>query len=70
MLLCEKAFAHCYASDISDRENAGGSNILISAEADTIVMGTQAELLKTMIQKIYHNHSLAPALTTLYHGNY
>ena len=72
LLLCEKAFAHCYASNKSDGENAGGSNIsiLINAEADTIVMGTQAELLKTMIQKIYHNPSLAPALTTLYHGDY
>ena len=33
-------------------------------------MGTQADLIKLIVQKLYRNPSVASAFTTLYHGNY
>ncbi|OBT61910.1 hypothetical protein VE03_08225 [Pseudogymnoascus sp. 23342-1-I1] len=72
LLLCEKAFLHSYALDKSEAKKLGESkiSILMNAETDTATMGTQPELLKDIIQKIYHNPSLASAFSVLHHGDY
>ena len=72
LLLCEKAFAHAYAREESDAKKSGESNvsILINAETDSIVMGAHSDLLKTIVQKTYHNPSVASAFTALHHGDY
>ncbi|ELR10159.1 hypothetical protein VC83_00714 [Pseudogymnoascus destructans] len=71
-LLCEKAFAHCYAPEKSDAEKAGESiiSILMNPETNTAFMGTQADLLMSVVQKMYHNPSVSSAFTALYHGGY
>ncbi|KFY04036.1 hypothetical protein O988_01041 [Pseudogymnoascus sp. VKM F-3808] len=72
LLLCEKAFVHAYAVEESDAEKLGNSkiSILINAETDRVIMETQADLLKTIVQKIYHNPSAASDFTALHHGDY
>jgi hypothetical protein len=72
LLLCEKAFVHAYAVEESDAEKLGDSkiSILINAETDRVIMGTQADLLKTIVQKMYHNPSVASDFMALHHGDY
>ncbi|OBT80180.1 hypothetical protein VF21_00589 [Pseudogymnoascus sp. 05NY08] len=72
LLLCEKAFAHCYAPEESDAKKAGEStiSILMNPETNTAFMGTQADLLMGIVQKMYHNPSVSSAFTDLYHGDY
>ncbi|KFY88611.1 hypothetical protein V500_06244 [Pseudogymnoascus sp. VKM F-4518 (FW-2643)] len=72
LLLCEKAFAHCYAPEESEAEKSGKSNIsiLMNTETNTAFMGTQADLLKSIVQKMYHNPSVASPFTALHHGDY
>jgi hypothetical protein len=72
LLLCEKAFVHAYAVEESDAEKSGESKIsmLINAETDRVIMGTQADLLKTIVQKMYHNPSVASDFMALHHGDY
>lgn len=69
LLLCEKAFGHAFVS----RNGKGGSSqvsLLINSETDRAFMGGQADLLKQLVQKTYHNPSLAPAFFALHHGEY
>ncbi|OBT82079.1 hypothetical protein VE02_09298 [Pseudogymnoascus sp. 03VT05] len=72
LLLCEKAFAHCYAPEESDAKKSGEStiSILMNPETNTAFMGTQADLLMGIVQKMYHNPSVSSAFTALYHGDY
>ena len=65
LLFCEKAFGHAYA-------DKGSSNIsfLMNLETNRGFMGTQADLIKLIVQKLYHNPSIAPGFTRLYHGSY
>lgn len=72
LLLCEKAFHHSYALDELETEKPGISkiSILMNTETESAVMGTQADLLKSIIQKTYHNPSLASAFSPLHHGEY
>ncbi|KFY68509.1 hypothetical protein V496_01031 [Pseudogymnoascus sp. VKM F-4515 (FW-2607)] len=72
LLLCEKAFHHSHSLDESETEKLGKSkiSILMNTETESAVMGTQADLLKSIIQKTYHNPSLASAFSALHHGDY
>lgn len=72
LLLCEKAFSHAHAEeDAGDgNENSSKISLLINPETNQGFMGTQAELIKLIVQKLYHNPSVAPAFVTLYHGTY
>ena len=72
LLLCEKAFGHAYAGEDADGGNVASSSIspLINPGTGQGFKGAQAELIKLTVQKLYRNPSLAPAFTTLYHGNY
>lgn len=72
LLLCEKAFAHCYAPEESDAKKVGEStiSILMNTETNTAFMGTQADLLTSIAQKMYHNPSVSSAFMDLYHGDY
>ena len=69
LLLCEKAFSHSYASEDG---GAGKSRVslLVNPERNRCTMGTQADLIKAIAQKLYRNPSLARAFTTLFHGDY
>lgn len=68
LLLCEKAFSHAYATE-SD-EGTSKVTLLVNPETNKAFTGGQADLIKTIMQKLYHNPSVAPAFTTLHHGTY
>jgi len=68
LLLCEKAFSHAYTTE-SDEGNSKVT-LLINPETNKGFMGGQADLIKMVVQKLYHNPSVAPAFTTLHHGTY
>lgn len=72
LLLCEKAFSHAYAGEGADAGNKSSSkiSILLNPGSKQGFMGTQADLIKLIVQKLFRNPSLAPAFTTLYHGTY
>lgn len=73
LLLCEKAFSHAHAYEDRDDANNGNSSkisLVINPETNQGFKGTQADLLKLIVQKIYHNPSVAPPFVTLYHGTY
>ncbi|MCJ1464635.1 hypothetical protein MMC07_003248 [Pseudocyphellaria aurata] len=72
LLLCEKAFCRAHADEGKGVGIAGYStiNLLINPSANQGFMGTQPDLIKLIVQKLYRNPSLAPAFTTLYHGTY
>ncbi len=69
LLLCEKAFAYCYAGNDS---SVGRSNttILMNLSANTMCMGGQAHLITQVVQKIYHNPGSGEVFTDLHHGDY
>jgi hypothetical protein len=71
LLLCEKAFAHAFIDDThATFEQNGGLTLLINPETDIVTVGAQAELIQMIVQKLYQNPSLAPAITDLHHGTY
>lgn len=72
LLLCEKAFSHSYAAeDAADsNENSSKISLHINAETKKGYMGTHADLINLIVQKLYHNPSVAPPFVTLYHGTY
>lgn len=72
LLLCEKAFAYCFAPGEPGKKKGRGPviNILKSSEIKSPIIGTQVDLIKTVVQKVYHNPSLSSTVTDLYHGDY
>jgi len=72
LLFCEKAFSCAYTNESATGGNEGGSKVtlLLNPETNQGFLGGQADLIKTIVQKLYRNPSLAPAFTTLYHGTY
>jgi hypothetical protein len=67
LLFCEKAFAHAFHDEDSDLQNI---SLLMNTETQTMTMGTQAELIGLITQKLYKNPSLMSTFTDLYHGSY
>jgi len=74
LLLCEKAFAHAYAkTDAESDDDENGSSkisLLMNVETKDGFMGTQAELIKIIVQMLHRNPSIAAKFTKLYHGSY
>ncbi|TVY84556.1 hypothetical protein LSUE1_G000747 [Lachnellula suecica] len=71
LLLCEKAFAHCYANESED--SSGGvseTRLLVNMHTNRMTMGTQSELITAIVQKLDRNPSLLPEFTALHHGSY
>lgn len=67
LLFCEKAFAHAFHDEDGNSQNI---SLLMNTETQTMAMGTQAELISFITQKLYKNPSLMSAFTDLYHGSY
>jgi hypothetical protein len=75
LLLCEKAFAHCYAGsseESSEESSTGGSkiNLLVNIHTNRMTMGTQSDLTTAIVQKLWRNPSLLSEFATLHHGSY
>lgn len=67
LLFCEKAFAYAFHDT---KVNDKPLSVLINRETEKMVKGTQVELIRMIVQKVYKNPSLLPTLTDLYHGSY
>ena len=69
MLLCEKSFAYCWASN---EANQAGSmtRLFMNTSTERMIMGTQADLITEIVQKLYRNPSLIPAFYALHSGDY
>jgi hypothetical protein len=72
LLLCERAFSHAYVNEGAgdSYESSSKITLLLNPETNQGFMGAQADLIKLIVRKLYHNSSVAPAFTTLYHGTY
>ncbi|KAJ5120843.1 uncharacterized protein N7515_010231 [Penicillium bovifimosum] len=64
LLFCEKAFAHAF-----HKGNASGLRLLLNVDMDKATIGTQAELIELIVQKLYKNPSLLPGFVD-HHGKY
>ncbi|TVY56830.1 hypothetical protein LCER1_G002327, partial [Lachnellula cervina] len=71
LLLCEKAFAHCYVGD-SEEDFRGGSKtkLLINTHTNRMAIGSQSDLITLIVQKLQRNPSLLSEFMTLHHGSY
>lgn len=71
LILCEKAFAHCYADDPEKSDTITSKiSLLISLDTNVMTMGTQSDLITTIVQKLWQNPSFLPEFTLLHHGSY
>lgn len=69
LLLCEKAFAYCYAGN----ENPTSRNnirILMNIGTKRSSIGGQAYLITQIVQKLYHNPESSASFTELHRGDY
>lgn len=66
LLLCEKAFAHAFHNG----DESQNLRLLIDVDMNKATIGTQAELIETISQKLYKNPSLIPGFVDLHHGTY
>lgn len=69
LLLCEKAFSHCFASKVEEGVPSKTS-ILMNTHTNRAILGTQAGLITATVQKMLRNPSLTPPFTSLHHGDY
>ena len=71
LILCEKAFAHCYAN--TKEENSADSSkicLLLNVDTNRMSIGTQSDLITTIVQKLWRNASLLAEFMALHHGSY
>ncbi|KAF6798893.1 tpr domain protein [Colletotrichum sojae] len=69
LLLCEKAFAYCYAAE-DDPVGRRNIKILMSVDSNRASMGGQANLITTIVQRLHHNPQISKRFTGLHHGDY
>ncbi|KAL3465439.1 hypothetical protein BJX64DRAFT_297184 [Aspergillus heterothallicus] len=67
LLFCEKAFAHAFFEETS---TSGRLSLLMNLETETMTIGTQADLIGLIAQKLQKIPSLLPTFTNLHHGTY
>lgn len=66
LLFCEKAFAHAFHGENTSKD----LRLLLNVDMDKATIGTQAELISLIVQKLYKNPSLLPGFVDLHHGTY
>lgn len=69
LLLCEKAFSYCHASR-EEGAIASKTSMLLNTHTKRAAMGTQADLITAIVQKMSRNPSLMASFTALHHGDY
>ena len=69
LILCEKAFAHCFAS-MAEPDTSSKITLLVNTDTKRMVMGTQGDLITTIVQKLWRNPSLRAEFASLHHGSY
>jgi tetratricopeptide (TPR) repeat protein len=66
LLFGEKAFSHAFHCENYSK----GLRLLLNVDMDKATIGTQAELIEVIVQKLYKNPSLLPGFVNLHHGTY
>ncbi|KAI1810123.1 TPR domain protein [Poronia punctata] len=69
LLLCEKAFAYCFA-DQTDPLGRKNLSLLLQLDSKKGKFGGQAQLMSQIIQKLYHSSEASKEFRSLYHGDY
>ncbi|KAK7994993.1 tpr domain protein [Apiospora arundinis] len=69
LLICEKAFAYCFAGD-TQQERRKKIKVLVDNESNNITIGTQAQLISQIVQKLLHNPESSKKFLDLHHGKY
>ncbi|KAK6858118.1 SET domain-containing protein [Apiospora arundinis] len=69
LLICEKAFAYCFAGD-TQPERREKIKVLVDNESKSITIGTQAQLISQIVQKLLHNPESSKKFLDLHHGKY
>ncbi|KAL4733275.1 hypothetical protein BDV11DRAFT_210334 [Aspergillus similis] len=67
LLFCEKAFAHTFHDAKNPKRNL---SLLLNLETKSMTMGTQAQLMSLLAQKLHKNPKAGEAFWDLYHGKY
>lgn len=67
LLFCKKAFAHTFHTGKNPKRNL---SLLLNMEAKAMTIGTQAQLMSLLVQKIYKNPKSGEVFWDLYHGAY
>jgi len=70
LLFCEKAFVYRYAGTDDRTESKTELTILLESYSNKVTMGTQADLIVDIIQKLERNPSLRTSFARLHHGSY
>jgi hypothetical protein len=71
LILCEKAFAHCYANTTGKHAaESSGIGLLLNVYTNRVTMGTQSDLITRIVQKLWRNPPLLPEFMALHHGSY
>lgn len=73
LLICEKAFAYCFAAQEAGRDSSKVSStttLLMNTHNDRGSIGTQADLLTAVVQKLYRNLSLSSTILSMYRADY
>ena len=71
LILCEKAFAHCYANAPGDHSaESSRINLLVTIHTNRMTIGTQSDLITRIVQKLRRNLSFLPEFMALHHGSY
>lgn len=66
LLFCEKAFAYAFV----DEDKIRGEIRITMDPGNGVTVGSQADLIDTIIQKLHKNPSLMPTVTAFHHGSY
>ena len=68
LLLCEKAFAHCYADESG--ESASRIGIFMDTNTNQVTVGTEGYLITEIVQQLQRNPSQIPPFLSLHRGSY
>ena len=72
LLLCEKAFAHCYAPSTKElsKQSYADASVLVDIPSNKVSFGADADLIRNIAVKLQRNPSLIPSFKDLHHGSY
>ncbi len=68
LLLCEKAFSHCYADESG--ESAYRIGTFMDTNTSQVTVGTEGYLITEIVQQLQRNPSQIPDFLSLYRGSY
>jgi hypothetical protein len=75
LLLCEKAFSYCFAASSEElaktpSKSLSQTSFLLDVPGDRTTVGTHADLIRDVSNKLILNPSLKSAFEDLFHGDY